>query len=245
MAVEKVEGIVIGETNYSESSKILSVITKEYGKIGILSKGCRSIKSKFRSVSNRLVYGVFHIYYKTNGLSTLSSVDVIDPFKNILSDITKISYATYLLDLSDQVLRQSDSQTIYPILIASLKKMNEGLNPEVLTCIVEIKYLEELGVKPNIDSCSICGNNAKIVTINATAGGYLCQNCYDHQKIYSDKAIQLIRMFYYVDIDKITKLSVRESVIKELKEFIDDYYSQYTGLYLKSKQFLNNLKKLG
>ena len=39
MKIEKVEGIVIGETNYSESSKILNILTKEYGIIGVMSKG--------------------------------------------------------------------------------------------------------------------------------------------------------------------------------------------------------------
>ena len=64
MKIEKVEGIVLTETNYSESSKILNVLTKEYGLIGVISKGSRNLKSKLRGVSRKLVYGTFHIYYK-------------------------------------------------------------------------------------------------------------------------------------------------------------------------------------
>jgi len=80
VTIEKVEGIVISETNYSESSKILNIFTKEYGKIGVLSKGCRKMKSPLRSVSNKLIYGFFHIYYKENGLSALIAVHIIDSF---------------------------------------------------------------------------------------------------------------------------------------------------------------------
>ena len=76
MKIECVEGIVLTDVNYSESSKILNVLTKEYGLIGIISKGCRNMKSKLRGVSRKLVYGKFHIYYKENSLSTLISVDV-------------------------------------------------------------------------------------------------------------------------------------------------------------------------
>lgn len=245
MAMEAVEGIVIGETNYHESSKILHLITKEYGRIGVLSKGCRSLKSKLRSVSRKLSYGVFYIHYKKEGLSTLNTVDVLDSLKNILEDIQKISYASYLLDLADQVLKQTDSQKIYPILISSLKKINEGMDPEIITNIMELKLLEDLGVRPCIDECAICGNNQQIVTIDAFSGGYICKNCYHNQKIYDSKTIQLIRMFYYVDISKISRLSIRDSIKKEISEFIDEYYERYTGLYLKSKQFLTNLKKLG
>ena len=104
MKIEKVEGIVVSETNYSETSKILNVYTKEYGIIGVLSKGCRSLKSKLRSVSCKLTFGYFHIYYKENALSTLISVDLIDSLKNSKSDIKKISYLSYIIDLTVQVV---------------------------------------------------------------------------------------------------------------------------------------------
>ena len=106
LKIECVEGIVLSETNYSESSKILNVFTREYGLIGILSKGCRNMKSKLRGVSRRLLYAKFHIYYKENGLSTLTAVDVIDSFSNLLMDLEKVSYASFLLELTSQVVRE-------------------------------------------------------------------------------------------------------------------------------------------
>ncbi len=245
MALVEVEGIVLGETPYSESSKVLNVLTKDYGKIGILSKGCRQLKSPLRSVSARFTYGIFHIYYKKEGLSTLSAVDVLDAFPYLLADIEKISYATYLADLTDQVQKQSSVEEVYDIFIESLKRIDEGMDARVITSIVELKYLEALGVRPNIDSCALCGSTKNIATISPDVGGYVCQNCYQHEKIYSDKMIKLVRLFFYVDLAKITSLKVSTSVQKEIEEFIDLYYEQYTGLYLKSKHFLNNLKKLG
>ncbi len=245
MKIIEVEGIIISDTNYSETSKILNVLTKEYGKIGILSKGCRSLKSKLRGVSSKLIYGKFNIYYKENGLSTLIEVDVINPFKNIIQDIEKISYASYILELVDQVIKQTDNTDIYDLLIQTLEKVNEGYNPGILTNIIELKALEFLGVRPIIDCCSICGNQTDIVTLNPTLGGFICKNCYNNERIYSDKTIKLVRMFYYVDISKITKLEISEEAKKEINEFIEEYYSLYTGLYLKSKKFLKNLNKIG
>ena len=66
MVIEKVKGIILSETNYSESSKVLNVLTKEHGKIGVISKGCRNLKSKLRSVSMKFTYGYFNIYYIFN-----------------------------------------------------------------------------------------------------------------------------------------------------------------------------------
>ena len=82
MKIEEVEGIVLSETNYSESSKILHILTEEYGLIGVISKGCRNMKSKLRSVSSKLTYGYFYIS-KKDELSILIEVDIIDDLKNI------------------------------------------------------------------------------------------------------------------------------------------------------------------
>lgn len=245
MKIVKVEGIILSDTNYSESSKILNVFTKEFGMIGIMSKGCRSVKSKLRSVSSKFTYGYFHIYYKENGLSTLISVDVINPFKNILSSIDKISYLSYISELVMQIVKQSDDDNIFDTFIAAIKKLDEGYDASLITNIIEIKMLFFLGVLPCIDCCSICGSSKNIVTISSKSGGYVCSNCYQNEKIYNDKTIKLIRLFYYVDINKISKLSISENIKTEVNEFLDNYYDNYTGLYLKSKNFLKNLAKLG
>ncbi len=241
LRIEKVQGIVINSTDYSESSKILNVFTKEYGIIGVISKGCRRVKSKLRSVSQKLVYGDFNIYYKENGLSTLISVDVLDNFTNILGDIIKVSYGTFLLELASQVYRENADEQIYNTLISALKKIDAGFDPLVITSIVELKYLDYLGIALSLDGCSICGNTEDIVTLSTKNGGYVCKNCYDNEKIVSDKAIKVIRLFKYVDIDKISKLDLKDKTVKEIEEFLDEYYDTYTGLFLKSKKFLKTL----
>lgn len=245
MNLVKTEGIILGETNYSESSKILKVLTKDYGMISIMSKGCRNIKSKLRSVSTIFTYGDFHLYYKEQGISTLVGVDLKNTFLNLQKDISKISYASYLLDLTEQVLKHTENDNIYQLLTSTLEKINEGYNTQALANILELKYLDFLGIRPILDCCSICGNQTDIVTISAETGGYICKNCHRDEKVYSDKTIKLIRMFYYVDISKITKLEIKEESLKELNEFIHDYYDRYSGLYLKSKNFLENISKIG
>ena len=239
MEIIKVEGLVLKETNYSESSKILQIITDKYGIISVMSKGCRSIKSRFRSLSNKLSYANFYIYYKKDGISTLKDADSIDPFKNITLNIENIAYATYLLDLTEQVYKHSKSDKIFPLIISILKKIDEGYDPFVLTSIYEIKLLEYLGIKPNVDSCSICGNNTNILTISINDGGFICKNCYRGGKIYND---QIIKLFVYIDVNNITKIKLKDETKKELSLFIEEYYDTLSGIYLKSKDFLKNIQ---
>lgn len=245
MKIEKIKGIVIGDTNYSETSKILKVLTKEHGIISVMSKGCRRLKSPLRSASAKLVYAYFNIVYKQNGISTLTSVDIIDNFDKIKLDIKNISYASFILELTTQVYNQNNDNELFDLLINGLIKINEGFDPLIISNIIELKYLEYLGVKPSIDCCSKCGSTNDIITLNSTSGGYICKDCYANEELVSKKTITVIRMFYYVDISKISKLELHDDTIKEINNFLDAYYDEYTGLYLKSKQFLKNLGKVG
>jgi len=51
-------------------------------------------------------------------------------------------------------------------------------------------------------------------------------------------------MLYYVDIKSISKLEISDEVLKEINEFLDEYYDKYTGIYLKSKEFIKKLNIL-
>ena len=237
-----VEGIIINTKNYSDTSKIVDIFTKEYGVIGVMAKGCKSLKSNLRSVTDKLTYAKFTIFYKKDKLSILSEASVINNFSNIKKDIEKISYASFLIDLTNQVYKQSEDTDLYDLLISSLVKINDNFNPLIITNIVELKYLNYLGVMPNLDGCSICGTK-NVITLSSDKGGYLCKKCHTNDPIVSDKTIKLIRMYSLVDINKISKLDLNDSIVKEVNRFIDSYYDRYTGLYLKSKEFLNKLKK--
>ena len=240
---KKIEGLVISEQDYKESSKIIKVLTSD-GIISIIAKGSRKLKSNDRNSTSKITLSSFNIIYKEDGLSTLTDSDIINSYKNIKKDIIKISYASYLLDLASQVMKQNNNKDIYNLLVDSLNKIEEGFSPIVITNILELKYLDYLGVMPIIDECSICGTKNSIATISGKDGGYICNNCLTNQPIVDEKTIKLIRMFCYVDISKISKLEISDKIKNEINTFLDDYYDKYTGLYLKTKSFLKNLNKL-
>ena len=242
--IKKIEGIILSEIDYKESSKIINVLTKEYGIIGLIARGTKQIKSKLSGVTSKLTYGYFHVNYKENGLSNLIEVDVIDRFKSIRKSIDLMSYSLYLLELAEKVYKHDNDETIYDMLIASLKKIDEGYDYKVITIIFELKMLDYLAIRPVIDECVNCGNKLDIVTISSYRGGYLCKNCAKGEVITNIKTVKLLRMFFYVDISKITKLEVSDNIKEELSKFIYDYYDRYSGLYLKSREFLQNLEKL-
>lgn len=241
--IREFEGIIVSETAYGEASKILNILTKDSGIIGVMAKGAKKIKSKFRSSTEKFTLGIFNVYYHENKLSTLISADIINPLTNIKSDIVKIGYLTYISELSYQTAKQNSNNDIYKILKSTILKIEDGLNPEVMTNILELKMLDYLGVKIDLDRCIKCGTTKDIITISGDAGGYLCKNCRTNELIYGEKTIKMFRLYYYVDIDSVSDLKISDEVVESINSILTDYYDRFTGLYLKSKKFLKEVAK--
>ena len=239
----EVEGFVINETPYGESSKIINLITCD-GIKGILCRGAKSLKNINRSIATKFTYGKYIIYDKKEKMSILKEGSVIDDFSNIKNDIILIGYMTYLSDLVYQVVKQNQASEIYDIFISSLKKIDAGMNPMVISNIFEVKMLDYLGVGINLDCCNSCGSNKNIITINADLGGYVCSNCYRGEYLYDVKVIKMLRMYKLVNIDSISDLKISENIIFEINRFLNIYYNRFTGLYLKSKKFLQELTEI-
>ena len=242
--IKKVEGIIVSTVDYKESSKIINIFTKDSGIVGVLARGSKNIKSKLSATTNVLCYGIFHLNYREYNLPYLMEVDITNSFKEIRKDIIKTNYSLFLLELASGVYKHGQSENIYQLLITGLTKINENYDANVITSIIELKLLEYLGIKPVIDKCVSCGSTNNLVTISSYKGGYLCKDCIGTEFIYHLKTMKLIRMFYYIDLSKITKLDISKPIQKELNQFIDDYYERYSGLYLKSKTFLQEYSNL-
>lgn len=240
--LKKIRGIVVSEVPYKDSSKVLNILCEE-GVIGVISKGCKRINSPLRVISNKLTLGEYVIYYNESKLSTLKEGSVIDNFNNIKNDLNKISHATYITDLVNQVMKQNADPTVFSLYLSALKKIDEGINETVVMNILEIKLLDYLGVGINLNGCAKCGSTREIVTIDPDVGGYICKNCYTNEIIYDERVRKMLRMYYLVEIDSIKELKIKDYVIDSINKFLSVYYDRYTGLYIRSKEFLDrNIK---
>lgn len=241
MEIISIEGFVVSTLKYGENSKILNILTRDKGIIGVISKGCLGEKSKLRVVSANFTYAIFHLRYKGDKLSTLIGADVIDYLINTKSDIEKIGYLSYLTELVKDVYKQAPEVEVYDIFISAVKKVESGFNPKVITNIVELKFLDYLGISLNLSSCVLC-DSTSIVSLSHSKGGYICARHRTNEPLYDEAVLKMIKAYYYVDIDKISELNLKDKVINQIDSFLTIYYKEYTGLYLKSKNFLNNIK---
>ncbi len=245
--LQKCEGIVLRTTDYGETNKIVTLYTREWGKIGVMARGAKKPKSRLSAVTQPFTYGYF-LMQKGNGLGNLQQGEMITPLRAIKEDIFLTAYASYVVELTDRSTDEKKSNPfIFELLYQTLTYLNEGYDPEILKNIYEMKMLPVLGLYPVLNQCAVCGSNEGQFSFSIREGGIICHRCLSkdpyHLKL-SPAAVKLLRIFYFLDLKRLGNISVKAETKAELKKVIDTYYNEYSGLYLKSKKFIDQLDQL-
>jgi DNA repair protein RecO (recombination protein O) len=245
--LSKCEGIVIRTSDYGEANKVVTIYTREAGKIGLMARGAKKPSSRLASLTQLFTYGHF-LVQKGSGMGTLQQGEVISSMRGIREDIFSTAYASYIVELTDKVTENDKANPfLFELLYQTLSFMNEGYDLEILTYIYELKMLSVLGLSPCLDQCSICQAKDGVFGFSIREGGLICHRCFEkdpyHFKL-TPAAVKLLRLFYYIDMKRLGSISVKEETKKQLKQVIDGYYEEYSGLYLKTKRFLNQIENL-
>ncbi|WP_019242629.1 MULTISPECIES: DNA repair protein RecO [Bacillus] len=245
--IQKCEGIVIRRTDYGENNKIITIYTREWGKIGVMARGANKPNSRLSSVTQLFYYGYF-LVQTSSGLGSLSQGESIESFRHIREDIMKTAYASYIIELLDKGTEdKKPNPFLFELLYQTLHYIDEDYDPLVLKFIFEMKMLPVLGIPPMLDRCVNCGETEGEFSFSVKNGGFLCHRCQndDPYRInISAKSIKLLRLFYYFDLSRLGNISLKAETKKELSFVIDAYYEEYSGLHLKSKKFLQQMNKL-
>lgn len=121
----RIEGIILKRKNYSEADKILTIFTKQKGKIICLAKGIRKISSK-RAPSLELFNQILAFIVKTKGMDILTEVEAISCFPQIEKRLTKISNVYFIAELVDKLTAENQENIlIYNLLLQTLKNIGK------------------------------------------------------------------------------------------------------------------------
>jgi hypothetical protein len=96
----KIEGIIIRRRNYKDADRMLTVFTKESGKIQIKAAGVRRITSRRSSHIELLNHSILNLY-KGNGIPILTEAQTVQDFSSIKNNLIKVGYAYHLCELID------------------------------------------------------------------------------------------------------------------------------------------------
>ena len=241
MEVE-VEGIVLKETLYGETSKILQVLTNKYGLISIIAKGASSYKNNLRSLALPFLYAKFLINYKKDKISTLKGGKIIKLYGSGSNDIKIYAYLSYLSELTYKVLQENNDKDLFFILKNSLDKIIEGFNANVIKNIVEFKYLDYIGITPDLDICHKCMQHKDAFALDGKIGGFVCKDCYTNEKKIPTDFSKILKRYQNVDISEIKEIKLAKENEEIVSEFLKEYYESFSAIRLNSDSLLKMLK---
>lgn len=245
--LQKCEGIVIRTTDYGETNKIITIFTREMGKVGVMARGAKKPSSRLTSSTQLFTYGHF-LFQKSSGLGALQQGETISSMRGIREDIFLTAYASYIAELLDKSTEQREPNPfLFELFSQTLQLLNEGVDPDILLHIFEMKIVNVLGLYPQLDSCVNCSSKDGTFHFSIRENGFICHRCFEidpYRLQISQGAAKLLRLFYYFDLERLGKVTVKPETKAEIKTVIDSYYNEYSGLFLKSKKFLDQIESL-
>ncbi len=185
------EAVVLSKINYGDTSLIVSLFTKEYGKLSVIVKGGRSPKSKTGFIVDPINNLSVIIYSKdTRELQILSGADLISPFTRIKEDYEKLKYSYAVLELLKKLTVDHEvNERLYKGLVRILSLLDTSdESPVVIFGRFFLFFLTELGYEVQLDKCSVCGRtNLSGTDLAYNYGmGILCPDCRrEHLESYS------------------------------------------------------------
>lgn len=183
MAAEKATALVLRTTDYSETSRIATLWTREFGKVRVLAKGGRRLRSNFESALDLLTVASIVWLRKSSGsLDLLVEARVLERFPRLRKDLQALYAAYYVAELLGDWTQDYDPHpALFDEAVDALRTFGD---PETATPLrllrFEMVLLRELGYAPQRDPCAVCREALKPaaeMVFSASAGGFVCGNC--------------------------------------------------------------------
>ncbi|WP_127582668.1 DNA repair protein RecO [Paenibacillus koleovorans] len=244
----RVNGIVIRSFDYGEGNKIITILTNEYGKMSVMVRGAKKVKSRYSAITQLFTYGEF-VFFKSGSMGNLSAGEIIKPYNKLREDIHKAAYGSYLAELTEKLLGEQDrAGWVFDQLLAAFDAMEADKDLQIVTHIYEMRLLALAGYEPDMSQCVSCGAESKEMSLSAAMGGALCPRCrhLDPQAIpLAESVVRLIRLFQRMDIARLGQIDLADSTRSLLKTAIRRLYDTHIDVKWKSRQFLDQMEKYG
>ena len=227
----KTKGIVLSEVNFSESDKMLTILTPDLGKISCVAKGARKMQSKLLASSQVFAFSEMVLYRSRGENYYINSAELIEPFYAIRNDYDRLDCAMNCVKFTRKYVQENQT-SIYmlKLLLNTIYLLSVGDKDTALVkSVFELKAVCLMGFKPDFKSCTECGNS-KVYGFSMKKGGLVCFNCGSIDKsviTLSEGAIVAIRYIVESDLKRLFSFNVSSEVLQEIQFF--------NNVYLKDK----------
>lgn len=175
------QGLVLRVSDYSDHDAVLTLLTKEHGRLSVKARGLRRKNSPLTAPCQLLAFGEFTLFeYK--GMYSVNEAHSVELFQSLRRDLQKLSLGTYFAQVAE-VLSQEDmpgGELLSLVLnsLYALSKLDEPLDK--IKAVFELRAACLAGYEPDLYSCHICSSDTPD-RFDVSAGVLECRDCRDFE----------------------------------------------------------------
>lgn len=182
MSNEKTEGIVIRQVDFSETSRVVTWFTRDWGKIATMAKGAKRLKGPFEAAIDLLSHcRIVFLRKVSDSLDLLTQADLVSKFQLVDRDLTRLYAGYYIAELLDRLFEDYDPHPeLFDFTVESLERIGSQPEPKNESIRYELFLLREIGHLPRWDACIACERplqNIGPYEFWLAQGGLLCRSC--------------------------------------------------------------------
>lgn len=227
----KTDGIVIKQQKINDNDRYLTILTRDNGVIRAYANSVCGIKSKMCSSTSLMSYSDF-VINESKGNFRVVSADLKKAFFNVGSDLSKVSLASYLLEVTS-VIGVSDSSCaeLLRLLLNTLHFIEQGtVDIFVLKSIFELRSLALCGFAPQVAVCCQCSEYTdEKMRFSIKTGEIVCDSCFtEYQEKSATReltpdALKAVRFMVFAELKDVFKLKLSPQLAKYVTTITEDY----------------------
>ena len=242
------QGLVLKYFPYKEADLILTVLTKQHGKLQAIAKGARKPQSKFSGHVEPLTVVDIQLA-KGKSIETVTQVQTYKAYPSMYSDINKLANGIYISELIDQFTPDKEVNTkLFDTGIKVLDIISTSEEPDLSIRNFEFEVLKLSGFLPELYTCLKCG--CEIIAgqhrYSVSSGGVICIDCSDIDNTLelSLATMKVLRYFNRHNITTEPAFKIKTETYTELKSLLIETIIFWLERDLKSSQFIEHLKSI-
>ena len=172
-------GLVLRETAYKDSSKILTVLTGSEGKLTVSARGALRRNSKLAAVTQLLAFSEMTLFSRGDRW-TLTEARSVEQFIGLRDDIALLALGAYFAELTEAVSDEdSPNPELLPLCLNALYVLSEKIKtPQQVKPAFELRLMAISGFAPLIECCSICSReDPERAFLDPSGGTICCESC--------------------------------------------------------------------
>jgi DNA repair protein RecO (recombination protein O) len=219
------DAVVLRSMPYGETSRIVSLFTRERGRLSVMAKGARVPGSRFGAALQPMSYCQCVFYHKPGrGIQTLSDASLIEPLHRVHRDMDRLSIALRMVELVSALTHEEEANPFLFNLLVQVLHYLDGAPPypQNLLPYFQLRMARALGFGPRVERLSVeaVGDHGGFVSL---ATGSIVPGATEHARHASRKAIRSYAVFARADVENVVRMDVPPDVAREVERLVDDF----------------------